>query len=94
MHRIGLALLFALTTAVPGGTQQKNTPSTSQGGVYPSRGELTVPWRLVVVLRAPLPAITAHKLLADMKPILVRTLWTKPTILLPTISKALLQQPM
>ena len=47
MHRIGLALLFALTTAVPGGTQQKNTPSTSQGGVYPSRAQLVGTWRLI-----------------------------------------------
>ena len=47
MHRIGLGLLFALSTAVPGGTQQKNAPATSQGGVYASRAQLVGTWKLI-----------------------------------------------
>jgi hypothetical protein len=47
MHRIGLALLLALSTAVPGGTQQKNAPSTSPGGVYASRAQLVGTWKLI-----------------------------------------------
>jgi hypothetical protein len=47
MRRIGLALLFALTIAVPGGTQQKNAPSTSQGGVHASRAQLVGTWKLI-----------------------------------------------
>ena len=47
MHRIGLALLLALTTAVPGDTQQKNAPVTSQGGLYASRAQLVGTWKLI-----------------------------------------------
>jgi len=139
MHRIGLALLFALTTAVPGGTQQKNTPSTSQGGVYPSRAQLVGTWKLisravkleddtavedhgigsapkgylmcdssghmaVQLMRADRPLAidcgtsssaasdNSPEILSGYEAYFVRTLWTKPTILLPTILKALLQQ--
>ena len=47
MHRIGLALLLALSTAGPGGTQPKNAPLTSQGGVYASRAQLIGTWKLI-----------------------------------------------
>jgi len=46
-HRAVLVLLFAISTAVSGSTQQRSAPTVLQGAISGSGGQLVGTWRLI-----------------------------------------------